>query len=72
MLVELRRSMRQKIKLPTARCDEIVEFMREHMNTFVSSGEPIVAAVDDEDARVIGESHPARRGLAYLPATCLS
>jgi putative PIN family toxin of toxin-antitoxin system len=60
VLVELRRSMRQKIKLPAARSDEIIEFVREHTNTFIQSGEPIVAAVDDADARVIGEAITGR------------
>jgi putative PIN family toxin of toxin-antitoxin system len=60
VLIELRRSMRQKIKLPAARSDEIVEFVREHTNTLVDSGEPIVAAVDDDDARVIGEAVAGR------------
>ena len=56
VLVELRRSMRQKIRLPAARSDEIVEFVREHMNTLVESGPPIDAEVDADDARVIGEA----------------
>ncbi len=56
VLVELRRSMRQKIKLPVARSGEIIEFVREHTNTLVEFGEPIVAAVDDDDAHVIGEA----------------
>ena len=60
VLVELRRSMRQKIKLPAAGSDEIIEFVREHTNTLVESGEPIVAAVDDDDARVIGEAIAGR------------
>jgi putative PIN family toxin of toxin-antitoxin system len=60
VLVELRRSMRQKIKLTAARSDEIIEFVREHTNTLVESGEPIVAAVDDDDARVIGEAIAGR------------
>jgi predicted nucleic acid-binding protein len=60
VLIELRRSMRQKIKLPAARSDEIIEFVREHTNSLVESGEPIVSAVDDDDARVIGEAIAGR------------
>jgi uncharacterized protein len=60
VLIELRRSMRQKIKLPAARSDELVEFVREHTNTLVESGAPIVAPVDDDDARVIGEAITGR------------
>ena len=60
VLVELRRSMLQKIKLPAARSDEIVEFVREHTNTLVESGEAIVAAPDADDARVVGEAIAGR------------
>jgi uncharacterized protein len=56
VLVELRRSLRQKIKLPAARCDEIVEFLREQAIEMVKSGEPVIANVDEDDARVLGEA----------------
>ena len=47
VLMELRRSLRQKIKLPAARCDEIIEFLREDASTCVASAKPVTAAVDD-------------------------
>lgn len=56
VLMELRRSLRQKIKLPAARCDEIIEFLREDASTCVASAKPVTAAVDDDDALVLGEA----------------
>jgi predicted nucleic acid-binding protein len=56
VLMELRRSLRQKIKLPATRCDEIVEFLREDASTVVKSVKPVDAAVDDDDALVLGEA----------------
>jgi putative PIN family toxin of toxin-antitoxin system len=56
VLMELRRSLRQKIKLPATRCDEIVEFLREDASTVVKSAKPVEAAVDDDDALVLGEA----------------
>ncbi len=56
VLMELRRSLRRKIKLPAARCDEIMEFLREDASTFVESAKPVTAAVDDDDALVLGEA----------------
>ena len=56
ILVELRRTLRRKIKLPAPRCDEIVEFLQEHAGTLVDSALPVAAEVDDEDARVLGEA----------------
>ena len=56
VLGELRRSLRQKIKLPAARCDEIVEFLREQTTELVESGKPVTANVDDDDARILGEA----------------
>jgi len=56
VLIELRRSLRQKIKLPAGRCDEIIEFLREDASTLVESANPVTAAVDDDDALVLGEA----------------
>lgn len=56
VLVELRRSLRQKIKLPAARCDEIVEFLREQTTEVVQSEKPVNANVDDDDARILAEA----------------
>jgi predicted nucleic acid-binding protein len=55
VLAELRRALRQKIKLPPARCDEIDEFLREHGGTLAEYVAPVIAAVDD-DARVLGQA----------------
>lgn len=56
VLKELRRSLRKKIKLPVARCEEIMEFLREDASVFVESAEPVSAAVDADDALVLGEA----------------
>ena len=56
VLAELRRTLRQKIKLPAARCDEIGEFLREHASMFVESVPAVIAAVDDDDARILGQA----------------
>jgi predicted nucleic acid-binding protein len=56
VLAELRRTLRQKIKLPVARCDEIGEFLREHAGMLVESVPPVIAAIDDDDARILGQA----------------
>ncbi|HEV8256373.1 MAG TPA: putative toxin-antitoxin system toxin component, PIN family [Casimicrobiaceae bacterium] len=56
VLAELRRTLRQKIKLPAARCDEIDEFLREYGGIVAESVPPVIAAVDDDDARVLGQA----------------
>jgi putative PIN family toxin of toxin-antitoxin system len=53
---ELRRSLRQKIKLPAARCDEIMQFLREQATAFIESSEPVRATVDDDDAQILGDA----------------
>jgi len=56
VLKELRRSLRQKIKLPATRCDEIIEFLREEASTFVEFAKPVTAGLDDDDALILGEA----------------
>jgi putative PIN family toxin of toxin-antitoxin system len=56
VLEELRRALRQKIKLPAARCDEIVEFLQEQATSLVEFAQPVAASVDDDDARILGEA----------------
>jgi uncharacterized protein len=56
VLEELRRALRQKIKLPVARCNEIDEFLREHGRIVAESAPPVIGAVDDDDARVLGQA----------------
>ncbi len=56
VLVELRRALRQKIKLPARRCDEINHFVREHAGLLVGSVPAVRADVDDDDARVLGQA----------------
>ena len=56
VLAELRRALRQKIKLPVAPCDEIDEFLREHGGILAESVPPVSAAVDDDDARILGQA----------------
>jgi hypothetical protein len=36
-------SLRQKIKLPATRCNEIMESLREDASTFVESAKPVTA-----------------------------
>jgi putative PIN family toxin of toxin-antitoxin system len=56
VLVELRRALRAKLKLPVTRCEEILGYLRETASTRVRSSSPVSARVDADDAAVLGEA----------------
>lgn len=56
VLVELRRTLRAKLKLPVTRCEEILVYLREAASTCVRSSSPAPARVDADDAAVLGEA----------------
>lgn len=60
VLNELRRALRDKIKLPAARSSEIVEFVAGEAVTVIEAAKPAVASVDPDDARVLGEAREGR------------
>jgi predicted nucleic acid-binding protein len=60
VLAELRQSLQQEIRLPARRCEEIVEFLRGAAATCVQSSSPISAAVDADDAVILGEAVSGR------------
>jgi len=66
VLNELRKALRDKIKLTAARSSEIVEFVAGEAVAVIEEAEAAVASVDADDARVLGE---ARAGRAQLFVT---
>ncbi len=56
VLAELRRTLRTKLKLPVARCDEIVEYLRDMAAVRVGPPAPVSARVDADDAAILGEA----------------
>jgi len=56
VLRELAKALRQKIKLPAARSDEIVEFITGEAAQVVDDAAPIAAEVGADDALVLGEA----------------
>lgn len=56
VLNELRKALRDKIKLPAARASEIVEFVAGEAVGVIEAAEAVVASVDADDARVLGEA----------------
>ena len=55
-LLELGRSLRGKLKLSAVHARDIVEFIEEEAVEVVRKAEPVRAAVDADDARVLGEA----------------
>jgi putative PIN family toxin of toxin-antitoxin system len=53
---ELSKALRQKIKLPQRDCAAIVTFITDQAAEVVARSQPIPAAVDDDDAIVLGEA----------------
>jgi putative PIN family toxin of toxin-antitoxin system len=53
---EVRKALRQKLKLPPARAAEIVEFVSGEATRFVDESAPSDARVDPDDALVLGEA----------------
>jgi putative PIN family toxin of toxin-antitoxin system len=56
VLRELRKALREKIKLPAARVAEIVEFVLEESIQVVETAEPVQVGADADDALVLGEA----------------
>jgi uncharacterized protein len=56
VLDELRRSLRDKMRLPAPRCAEIVQFLREAAAACVQASSPVSAHADREDAVALGEA----------------
>ena len=59
-LRELSRSLRTKLKLSVTSAREVVEFVTEEATEVVQKADPARAAVDLEDAHVLGEALAAR------------
>jgi uncharacterized protein len=66
VLLELRRALREKIRLPAARSAEIVQFVAGEAVAIVEAAQPVRAKVDEADALVLGE---ALRGQAAMFVT---
>jgi len=66
VLRELRRALREKIKLPAARCSEIVDFVADEAMVVIEHAAPVHVQVAAEDALVLGE---ARSGQAEMFVT---
>lgn len=60
VLNELRKALRDKIKLPAARSSEIVEFVAGEAVAVIKESEAVVASVDTDDAQVLGEARAGR------------
>lgn len=60
VLNELRRALRDKIRLPAASSSEIVEFVASEAVAVIQDAEAAVASVDTDDARVLGEAREGR------------
>jgi putative PIN family toxin of toxin-antitoxin system len=66
VLTELERALRQKVKLPANRAKEIVDFISGEASLLVPDARPFTAAIDADDAMVIGE---ALQGMAEIFVT---
>ena len=56
VLAELRRTLRTKLKLPVARCNDIVEYLQDAATIRVGASDPVSARVDADDAAILGEA----------------
>ena len=56
VLAELRRTLRTKLKLPVARCNDIVEYLQDAAAIHVGPSAPVLARVDADDAAILGEA----------------
>jgi putative PIN family toxin of toxin-antitoxin system len=66
VLRELKKALREKVRLPAARSTEIVEFVAGEAAVVIEGARPIGAKADAADALVLGE---ARGGQAELFVT---
>ena len=60
VLRELRKALRDKIRLPAARSSEIVEFVAGEAVAVIEQAERVDAKVDADDALVLGEARSGR------------
>lgn len=56
VLRELERALREKIRLPSARVAEVVEFVGGEASLVVEAARPAAGRVDADDALVLGEA----------------
>ena len=56
VLRELKRALREKVKLPVVRSAEIVDFVSSEATQIVDKSEPAIASIDAADALVLGEA----------------
>lgn len=56
VLRELKKALRRKVKLSESRAAEIVEFVSSESVQIVTRSSPVAAAVDPDDALVLGEA----------------
>ncbi|MEO8302537.1 MAG: putative toxin-antitoxin system toxin component, PIN family [Betaproteobacteria bacterium] len=56
VLRELEKALREKVKLPIARSEEIVDFVSSEATQVVTQAEPAIVNVDAADALVLGEA----------------
>lgn len=60
---ELAKALRDKVKLPTARSTEIVDFVASEATLVVGKVEPVAAMVDADDALVLAEALAGQAGI---------
>jgi len=56
VLAELEKALRAKVKLPAARCQEVVDFVSAQSATLVDGALPADCRADEDDRRVLGEA----------------
>jgi uncharacterized protein len=56
VLRELRKALREKVKLPAARVAEIIEFVSDEAVQVIDTAEPAQVSADADDALVLGEA----------------
>jgi uncharacterized protein len=56
VLRELRKALREKIKVPVARAAQIIEFVSDEAAQIINTAEPVQVRVDADDALVLGEA----------------
>ena len=57
---ELNKALRTKLRLPAARAEEILDFVSSEAMQIVDEAAAVVAKLDPQDARVLGEALAAR------------
>jgi uncharacterized protein len=60
VLKELHSTLRSKVKVPDARCAEIIEYVSGEAELVVQSASPAVCDADDDDRLVLGEAIAGR------------